>query len=301
MRKTLLSAAITFFGLVCTAQSTDERIAHAMNTSDWFALDSIYNEAPKDSINPFLEVLSRGLLGNRLNRPDVSIPAFEDLLNNHSASLDLSNLLNSAVMLSMDYSKVGENSKAASVLTSVVDATKQYLDSAAVEGMQLYIDRYKALSAYRPYSISIAGIQGAIPFSITPVGNPEKNSVLMMLDNSSVNGIKAEIAFDTGAGVNIISDSLARKLNLIPLEAYNNVMGIGRQTTQYAIAKRNQAREYHGFGCAFCNCGFCCRQRGSQPIHGLPGLSCRKRAYASAERSDHRLCDQRNYRSGNRS
>ena len=58
-----------------------------------------------------------------------------------------------------------------------------------------------------------------------------------MLDNSSVNGIKAEIAFDTGAGVNIISDSLARKLNLIPLEAYNNVMGIGRQTTQYAIAK----------------------------------------------------------------
>ena len=82
MRKTLLSAAITFFGLVCTAQSTDERIAHAMNTSDWFALDSIYNEAPKDSINPFLEVLSRGLLGNRLNRPNVSIPAFEDLLNN---------------------------------------------------------------------------------------------------------------------------------------------------------------------------------------------------------------------------
>lgn len=237
MRKTLLSAAITFFGLVCTAQSTDERIAHAMNTSDWFALDSIYNEAPKDSINPFLEVLSRGLLGNRLNRPYVSIPAFEDLLNNHSASLDRSNLINSAVMLSMDYSKVGENGKAASVLTSVVDATKQYLDSAAVEGMQLYIDRYKALSAYKPYSISIAGIQGAIPFSITPVGNPEKKSVLMMLDNSSVNGIKAEIAFDTGAGVNIISDSLARKLNLIPLEAYNNVMGIGRQTTQYAIAK----------------------------------------------------------------
>lgn len=237
MRKFFLSVIFTISTLACFAQSVDERIANAMNTSDWFALDSIYNGVPKDSINPFLEVFSRGLLGNRLNRPDVSIPAFEDLLNNYSASLDLSNLLNSAVMLSMDYSKVGDNSKAASVLISVLDATKQYLDSAAVEGVQQYIDRYTALSAYKPYMISINGNQGVIPFKITPVGNPEKKAVLMKLENSTVNGIEADIAFDTGAGVNIISDSLAHKLNLIPLEAYNNVLGIGRQKAQYAIAK----------------------------------------------------------------
>lgn len=237
MRDFLLSVIFTVSTLASFAQSVDERIANAMNTSDWFALDSIYNEVPKDSINPFLEVFSRGLLGNRLNRPDVSIPAFEDLLNNYSSSLDLSNLLNSAVMLSMDYSKVGDNNKAASVLTSVLDATKQYLDSVAVECVQQYIDRYTALSAYKPYMISINGNQGVIPFKIAPVGNPEKKSVLMKLENSTVNGIQADITFDTGAGVNIISDSLAHKLNLIPLEAYNNVLGIGRQRTQYVIAK----------------------------------------------------------------
>lgn len=237
MRKHLLSVIVAVFGLTCTAQSIDELIAHAMNTSDWFALDSIYNEAPKDSINPFLEVFSRALLGNRLNRPDVSIPAFEELLNDYSGSLDLSNLLNSAVMLSMDYSKVGDNSKAADVLTSVLDATKQHLDSAAIEGMQLYIDRYVALSAYKPYTISIAGDQGTIPFRIAPVGNPEKKSVLMKIEDSTINGIEADIVFDTGAGVNIISDSLAKKLNLIPLEAYNNVLGIGRQKTLYVMAK----------------------------------------------------------------
>lgn len=85
--------------------------------------------------------------------------------------------------------------------------------------------------------ISINGNQGVIPFKITPVGNPEKKSVLMKLENSTVNGIDADMTFDTGAGVNIISDSLAHKLNLIPLEAYNNVLGIGRQRTQYVIAK----------------------------------------------------------------
>lgn len=237
MRKLLSTVIFALFAAVCSAQSADERIAGAMNASDWFALDSIYNATPKDSINPFLEVFARGLIGNRLNRPDVSIPAFEELLNSYSAALDLSNLLNSAVMLSMDYNKTGENAKAASVLASVLDATRQHLDSAAVDGVQQYIDRYSALSAYRPYSVSIDGTQGAVPFHIAPVGNPEKKSVLMKLDSSSVNGFDADITFDTGAGVNIITDSLARKYDLEPLEAYINVKGIDSQKTRFVIAR----------------------------------------------------------------
>lgn len=237
MRKHLLSVTFMVSSMICFAQTIDERIANAMNTSDWFALDSIYNATPKDSINPFLEVFSRGLIGNRLNRPYLSIPAFEELLNTYSSGLDLNNLLNSAVMLSMDYSKLGENAKAATVLTSVLDATRQYLDTAAIAGMQLYIDRYTALSAFKPYVISIDGGQGLVPFHIQPVGKPEKKSVLMNLDNSFVNGFRADITFDTGAGVNIISDSLAQKFDLIPLEAYNNVRGIGTQKARYAIAK----------------------------------------------------------------
>lgn len=237
MRTLLLSITFMVSSQICFSQTIDEQIANAMNTSDWFTLDSIYNVTPKDSINPFLEVFSRGLIGNRLNRPELSIPAFEELLNTYSSSLDLSNLLNSSIMLSMDYSKLGENAKAATVLTSVLDATKQYLDSTAIDGVRLYIDRYRALSAYNPYTISIDGSEGLVPFHIKPVGNPEKKSVLMNLDNSFINGIEADITFDTGAGVNIISDSLAQKFGLIPLEAYNNVRGIGTQKVQYAMAK----------------------------------------------------------------
>lgn len=92
MRKLLLSVITLISSLVGTAQSYNERIATAMNTSDWFALDSIYSSAPKDSIMPFLEVFSRCLIGNRLNRPDVSVPAFDQLFKEHSASLDLGNL-----------------------------------------------------------------------------------------------------------------------------------------------------------------------------------------------------------------
>lgn len=237
MRKAFFSVVIIISSLICVAQTVDERIAKAMNTSDWFALDSIYAASPRDSVNPFLEVFSRGIIGNRLNRPDVSIPAFEELLNSYSASLDLGNLINSAVMLSMDYSKVGENAKAASMLSAVISAAGQHLDSTARAGVQLYIDRYSALSRYSPYSISIDGNAGIVPFQITPVGNPARKSVLMTLRNSSINGMGADITFDTGAGVNIISDSLARKYGLTIIDAYNNVRGIGTQKAQYAIAK----------------------------------------------------------------
>lgn len=175
MRTLLLSITFMVSSQICFSQTIDEQIANAMNTSDWFTLDSIYNVTPKDSINPFLEAFSRGLIGNRLNRPELSIPAFEELLNTYSSSLDLSNLLNSSIMLSMDYSKLGENAKAATVLTSVLDATKQYLDSTAIDGVRLYIDRYRALSAYNPYTISIDGSEGLVPFHIKPVGNLRKN------------------------------------------------------------------------------------------------------------------------------
>ncbi|WP_289856085.1 hypothetical protein, partial [uncultured Muribaculum sp.] len=104
-----------------SSQSVDERIANAMNASDWFGLDSIYGSTPKDSINPFLEVFSRCLIGNRLNHPDVSIPAFEELFNNYNESLDLNNYLSSSVMWAMDLSRVGKNKEAASLMSQVIE------------------------------------------------------------------------------------------------------------------------------------------------------------------------------------
>lgn len=62
------------------AQTIDERIGAAINSSANFGLYDIYYNAQKDSIDPFLEVFSRCLIGNRFNRPDISIPAFDELL-----------------------------------------------------------------------------------------------------------------------------------------------------------------------------------------------------------------------------
>ncbi|MBP3614406.1 MAG: retroviral-like aspartic protease family protein, partial [Bacteroidaceae bacterium] len=99
------------------------------------------------------------------------------------------------------------------------------------------INQYEALSKYNPYRITFENSLGTIPFEVVPIGPQEYNSLLMHLRNTSLNGIDADITFDTGAGVNIISDSLAIKYNLIPLDASSTVGGVGLQNGKYAIAK----------------------------------------------------------------
>lgn len=237
LRKFFLSALCCLFSLSAHSQSIDEKIGNAMNASDWFALDSIYNAAPKDSINPLLEVFSRCMLGNRFNRTDVSIPAFQELLN--SQSLDLGNLVSSTHMFGMDLSREGYNAEAASMINSIVAQTKQYLDSATVDGLTASANRYAALAEYKPYQIEFPEKgNAAVPFSIVPVGPKDKGSVLLHLLNSSINGIDADITFDTGAGTNMITPEMAEKYNLIPLEGTKmTVAGVGQGDGYIAIAK----------------------------------------------------------------
>ena len=237
MKKFVLTLCVFGYFSFSYSQTSDEKIAEAMNNSDWFALDSLYRTEPKDSISQFLEIFSRCLIGNRLNRPDVSIPAFAELFNTQSANLDLGNMLNSSMMFAMDLSRVGDNKTAAKMLSLNLEAVRTHLDSATIAGVEQFINQYEALSKYDPYKITFENSVGNIPFEIVPVGPQKNNSVLMHLRKTSINGIDADVTFDTGAGVNIISESLALKYNLIPLDASSTVGGVDIQNGSYAIAK----------------------------------------------------------------
>ncbi|MCM1356364.1 MAG: retroviral-like aspartic protease family protein [Staphylococcus sp.] len=232
----LMLCMMVAVALGVSAQSYDEKIANAMNSHDWFALDSIYKTAPHDSIHEFLEIFSRCLLGNRLNRPDVSIPAFQELLN--TQSLDVGNLVSSAYMFGMDLSRVGKNEAAASMINSILSASAQYLDSMTIVGLTSTANRYAALAAYKPYQIDFDGADvGSVPFAIVPVGPKDKASVLIHLQDSYINGESADITFDTGAGVNLISHEMAERFKLTPLENTRiTVSGINNRDGYVAVA-----------------------------------------------------------------
>lgn len=142
-------------------------------------------------------------------------------------------------MFGMDLSRVGYNAEAATMTNSILDATKQYLDSATITNLSNAAKRYTALSHYNPYQIKMPQTSTAtVPFTILPIGPADKGSVLMHLIGSRINGMEADITFDTGAGANMISTAMAEKYNLIPLEdATITVSGMAMSEGFLAIAK----------------------------------------------------------------
>ena len=225
--------------LMAFSQSShDAKIAEAMNASDWFALDSIYKEAPKDSISEFLDIYSRCMLGHRFNRTDVSIPAFAELLKTQPTNLDTRSLINSAIMYAMDLSRVGANAEAAQMLTAVMDAAKPHVKASSLRSIGQFAALYSALSNYQTYQIAFAGsTTGVIPFSIEKIAPGEKKTDLIRLRGSAINGNGADIVFDTGAGTNLMTDSLAAHYGLVPLDAPLDITGFGVRTGRYALAK----------------------------------------------------------------
>ena len=249
LRKILLYTYISLTSLIAYShsitvysQSIDEKLVNAINSTDWFALDSIHSSVPKDSIHPYIEVYSRCLIGYKLNRPDISIPAFNELFDTQSEYLDLNGMLSSAFMFGRDLSKVGENEFAASMINQVLDETQEYLDSAIVANFAMQVNWYKGLAAYKPYQIQFNGDgDGTVPFTIVPMGPKEKGGVLMQLGESKINGMPADIIFDTGCASSIISPEKAEKYGLIPLEGTNvSVTGVSETQGYLAIAKELQ-------------------------------------------------------------
>lgn len=237
MKKLVFCLILALSCITAKAQSIDERIETAMNTSDFFGLHDIYYSTPKDSINPFLEVFSRCLIGNRFNRPDISIPAFDELLKTQSEMLDLNLLLQSSVMYSMDLSRVGKNEDAYNLLSAVLSSAYQMVDSTSLKPYANMAAQYKSLTKYSSYQISFNGEKGIIPFDTIPTGKPGSQQYLMRITDARINGNPVKITFDTGAGVNVITDSLARACGLEFLDADVAATGVASSAGRYAVAK----------------------------------------------------------------
>lgn len=127
--------------------SYDERIGQAINAYDWFTLDSIYNEAPKDSVSPFLEMFARCMLSHHFNRTDISIPDFAEFVNTQSESLGIDNIISSTILYGMDLARVGNYADAAQLLTSIAEAVRPYAEAPSLNMLEQFAALYTALSA----------------------------------------------------------------------------------------------------------------------------------------------------------
>lgn len=137
----------------------------------------------------------------------------------------------------MDLSRVGRNREAAELLAAVLQSAYQMVDSTSLIPYSNMATQYKALTSYSPYQISFDGEAGIIPFDLIPAGKPESGQLIMQIRDAEINGNRVKITFDTGAGVNVITDSLANAYGLEMLDADVAATGVASSAGRYAIAR----------------------------------------------------------------
>lgn len=235
--KFLLS--ITASALIATlsfAQSTDEKVGAMMNAGQWFELRE-FMETGSDSIHPFLDLYGKAMIAHFFNRPEQAVKYCSDLLG--SPHIALSNVASVGLLMCSDISKLGDNTGAAQSLESIDAAIKPYyshLDSSIVAAISTDIAKYKALSAYKVNTLKPFGAKAIVSFTLVPVGTDSTKQEAMNL-TGRINGRGCDMTFDTGAGVNVISDSLAAAMQLDILDVDLTARGIGLQSAKLAIAK----------------------------------------------------------------
>lgn len=205
-----------------------------MNTGRWFELRDLL-QTNTDSVTPFLNDFAEAMLAHFFNKPEKSVELSSALLN--SGELDLGNVLAVSQLMATDMGVLGKHEQAAQVLTQIMAATKQYLDSATIAIFDNQINRHKALSAYNPYRVKKQSGEIAVPMRIDTLVMVEAQPPIMVsyLTDCRINDNKCDIRFDTGAGMNVISTQSAKDMGLKTLNA-SMVAGGTRETAGVPIA-----------------------------------------------------------------
>lgn len=220
------------------AQSTfDLRVANALNNSEWFELRDAYI-AGKDSLSPMLKTFAECLLAHNFNFNDKACYAIDRLINEHQAEIGAENVKSMLYMKATALKRMGMYGEAAAVLDAMCRAFEPYVDSVSLSVFRDCGKQYEILARYKGVKeISVAGDEGVVPFRLDSIGRVGKRGITMIMP-SKVNGMEQDIVFDSGAGVNVVSVSTAKRLGL---DVYDNIgaqmSGFGTQQGGFAVAK----------------------------------------------------------------
>lgn len=236
MKKYLMSLLALLMATLSFAQTADEQVGAMMNGGKWFELRE-FMDTNTDSVNPILDLYGKAMVAHFFNRPEEAIERCSSLLN--SQQIDLGNVASVGLLMCSDISKIGENAPAARTLEAInasIQPYYEYLDSSIITTIKADIAKYKALSPYKVNDIKTFGDKATIPFDLVAVGEDSTKKEAINI-KGLINGHDCGMTFDTGAGVNVISDSLATLMGLDILDVDLIAGGIGTQSARLAIAK----------------------------------------------------------------
>lgn len=236
MKRFVLSIIVIVGATISFAQTADEKVGAMMNGGKWFELRE-FLQTTTDSINPFLDSYAKAMVAHFFNQPEVAVDHFSALLNN--PQVDLGNVATAGLLMCSDISKVGDNEAAAKTLEAInasIQPYYEYLDSSIVTAINIDIAKYKALAHYKINDLQPFGLSAGVPFNLASVGADTTLQEVISVEGA-INNHNCRMTFDTGAGVNVISEALAEELGLDILDINLTAGGIGVQSARLGVAK----------------------------------------------------------------
>lgn len=224
------------------AQTEDDgRIAHCLNTSDWFELRRVYEQADKEALMPMLKVFAESMISTQFNQPEKACASIRELMNNYGNEIGVSNMLGMGFMLASNEAKQGKYTDASQTLSTIIKTFEPYADSTSLAMHRQFEKQYRILGQYPTVNQTAVSPQTdfQIPFRLDSVG-PKKKRALTMMIPAAINQKPQDIVFDTGAGVNVVSTKAAKELGLDLHETLTRVTGVNTQSGTFAIAQEMQ-------------------------------------------------------------
>lgn len=230
MKKWIWTLFIVVLAADGYGQSIDERISSAVNNGKWQTLRDLYLTEGDKLQTPLLHPLSRFFLFHFYNRPDSALYYGTELLREHQSELGGStgNIL---YLMANDFARVGDFENASGILHQFNEACRTAgMDPpplfVALENQNRMIARQGGFSVVRPER------DVTIPVHY----HHDRSNPGMLFVESKLNSIDCTATYDTGAGVNMISQELADRLG-VRLYGFKglDVSGIHTDSTRFAI------------------------------------------------------------------
>lgn len=213
---------LTLMPLSATAQNADQEAGTCMNQKDWFGLKDVY-EAKGSMLSPFLRSFAQAMLDQTFNRKAQAIGSIKNLLRNHQHEMDFSSIVSMIYFLANDYSRLGQNTQAANTLKGFISQIKGKVDSSYYETLSEQQRVCEALAQYELLSYDSTKSY-TLPFRIDSVGPRHKRGVCVMIP-AKAGKTALDLFFDTGAGVNVMTEEYAKKMKLEIIHTHSKVEG----------------------------------------------------------------------------
>lgn len=188
------------------SQNIEQRLNTLITSGDYLELNRQFHYY-EDSISPFMQAMIKPLLSSSLNKHEKAANELDFLLNNYTNELG-NGVLSFIAMLGQQLYYIGEYDAAATILNGTISSLKeQQAPNELIIPLDIIYKKVNALKGISKTSVSrILGKSNQIKMI-----NNLKCSEDGWYITGQINGKDEPFLLDTGAGINVISESFAQK------------------------------------------------------------------------------------------